>query len=363
MDRSGNDQRLELALTAGRLGTWEFDLATGTLTSSAQCKANHGFGADEDLQLETHVIPAIAPDHRDAFRALIDRAIAGGGGFEIEVPNVWPDGSLHWLLVAGRLLDGGRLVGITQDITERRSIEQALRDVDRQKDEFLAVLGHELRGPLGAIVTAVRLLQLKGPPDPQLQKLRDTIQRQALQVWTLVDDLLDVERIVNGKLRLERTRVELGAVVKQAVETCAPLVERRRHTLTVALPDVPVYVDGDAARLVQVLSNLLNNAAKYQHEGGRIDLSAFEDEGAAVIRVRDEGLGIPPDMLARIFQRFVQVRSSEDRSEGGLGLGLSLVKALVDLHGGCVDVESEGIGKGSRFTVRLPTVPVSLASA
>jgi PAS domain S-box-containing protein len=475
-----NEDRLAIALAAARLGSWEFDLNTRVLTSSAQCKANHGFAADTDMQLHPHIVGAIDPDHRDRFLGAIDHAARTHGSFEVEVPHRWPDGTDHWLLIAGRLVDGNRMVGVSQDITSRRNIEHALRasekqyraivetanegiwrldryarvtfandrmaellgvtsesmigrhkwdfvfdedvpamqalferrkhgvseevadirfrrgqtgevwtlmaarplydeggtfmgavdlftditerrraeqelrEVDRRKDEFLAVLAHELRGPLAPILTAVKLLQAKGPQDPSLHKLRDTILRQTLQLSTLVDDLLDIGRITAGKLRLDKRRVDLRDIVRQAVEVVTPIVERRRHTLRVQLPPEAVYVDGDAARLAQVAANLLTNAAKYTPDGGEIEITLAEHDGVGVVCVRDQGVGIPPDMLRRVFDRFVQVSTAGHRSEGGLGIGLSVVKALVELHGGSVQAQSDGIGKGSAFTFRVP---------
>jgi PAS domain S-box-containing protein len=473
------EDRWDTILSAARLGSWEFDLTTRVLTSSEQCKANHGFGPDEDMQLEPDIVAAIHPDHRGRFREAVDRAIDVQGTFEIEVPNRWRDGSEHWLFVAGRVVDSTRMVGVSQDITARRRVEQALRDSeqqyraivdaanegiwrldkdaritfvndrmaemlgiaptemigrhkwdfvfeedvaamrglferrkqgvseavadirfrradggeiwmlmaarplydsegrftgavdlftditqrrrteeqlrdsDRRKDEFLAVVAHELRGPLAPILTAVKLLQVKGPPDPELQRLRDTIYRQTMQLSTLVEDLLDVGRITAGKLRLDRKRIDLRDVARQAVEVSAPLIERHRHTLRVRLPDNPIHLEGDVNRLIQVAGNLMSNAAKYTPEG-EIDVRVYEESGMGVLSVRDQGVGIPPEMLNRIFDRFVQVGSSGHHAQGGLGIGLSVVKALVDLHGGKVEAHSPGIGKGSEFTVRLP---------
>lgn len=353
-DLHRSQERLTLALSAGRLGAWEFRIDTGTLTASPQCKANHGLGPDHHLDLEADIIASIDREQQESFRAALSRAIAERGAFEIEVPNRWPDGSRHWLLIAGRMIDSTSLVGVTRDVTERRRTEEALITADRSKDEFLALLAHELRGPLAPIVTAVKLLEAKGPGDPGLRRLRDTILRQALQLTKLVDDLLDIGRIINGKLRLESGVLDLRTVVQQAVETCSPFMDERHHTLVTSLPEAPVQINGDLARLVQVLCNILNNAAKYMDDGGRIELSLVERPDAAVITVRDHGLGIAPDMLERIFQRFVQVDASTNRSQGGLGIGLALVRALVDLHGGTVTAFSDGPGTGSEFVVRLP---------
>jgi signal transduction histidine kinase len=251
----------------------------------------------------------------------------------------------------------GRIDGIAVlalDVTEVVNARREAEAANFAKDEFLAMLGHELRSPLSPILTAIRLLQLKGPQDPKLEQLRETILRQTMHLSRLVDDLLDVGRIIAGKLSLDRKPVELRAIVKQAVETCTPLIERRQHVLRVTLPDTPVSLDADPDRMVQVVCNLVNNAAKYTREGGRIELTASEAAGWAVIRVSDSGVGIAPEMLDRIFDRFLQIGTSRHRAEGGLGIGLSLVKAIVDLHGGRVTAYSGGIGQGSEFTVRLP---------
>ena len=349
-----SEQRLTLALAAGRLGSWEFNPLTRELTASAQCKANHGLAPDADLGIETALIPAIHADHRERFRAALQRAIAEEGSFEIELPIVWPDRTEHWLLIAGRLIEPACMVGVSLDQTGRRGTDEALIEADRRKDEFLTTVVHELRAPLAPILAAARILQLKGPADPALQKPLDTIIRQGQQLATLVDDLLDVGRMSAGKLQIERSRVELNAIVREAVETCAPLIERRQHTLHLALTGEPVFLEADGGRLVQVVCNLLNNAAKYMRDGGRIDVWSARDGGTGVIRIRDEGVGIAPEMLGQIFERFVQVGTSRHRADGGLGIGLSLVRAVVEMHGGTVEAQSDGIGTGSVFTVRLP---------
>jgi signal transduction histidine kinase len=348
------EQRLQLALEAGRLGSWVFDIPSATLAASPQCKANHGRPPEADLSLERDVIGDIDESHRRGFRDALAHSAETGAVFEVEVPNTWPDGTRHWLLIRGRKADAKTMVGVTLDVTARRAAEQALLDADREKDQFLTVLAHELRGPIAPIVTAARILQETGPQEPRLVKNRETILRQARRLASLVDDLLDVGRIREGKLRIERRRVELNSVLKDAAEACAPAIERRRHALHVHPADRPLYVDADEGRLVQVVCNLLSNAAKYMKEGGRIDLAASEEPGAAVVAVSDEGVGIPREMLATVFQRYVQVGSSGHRADGGLGIGLSLVKALVEEHGGTVRALSDGIGHGSRFEVRLP---------
>src|SRR5690242_7602140 len=249
-------ERLHLALAAARLGSWELKLPERSLEASAQCLANHGVPPDARLDL-SGVVEAIETEDRHRFLDAVDGAIAGLGSFEIELPNRWPDGTRHWLLICGRMIDARCMVGVTQDVTERRRLEEQLRDADRRKDEFLATLGHELRNPLASIVTAIRILKTQGPSDPLLVRARNAIERQALQLARLVDDLLDVGRINEGKLRLEKKRAELNALLSQAVESTAPLIEKRGHRLEVVLTQSPVVVEVDPARIVQVLSNLL----------------------------------------------------------------------------------------------------------
>jgi CheY-like chemotaxis protein len=240
---------------------------------------------------------------------------------------------------------------------ENARLVTALREADRRKDEFLAMLAHELRNPLAPIRNAAQVLRAKGPPAGEVQWATEVIDRQVHQLARLVDDLLDVSRITRGKIELRKERVELGAVVRGAVEATRPLVEKWGHALGVSLPSEPVYLDADPTRLAQVVSNMLNNAAKYTDHGGHIAV-AVERRGAEVlIRVRDDGIGIPKDALSRIFEMFTQLPGSVERSQGGLGIGLTLVRRLVELHGGAVEALSEGAGRGSEFVVRLPLAP------
>jgi signal transduction histidine kinase len=228
----------------------------------------------------------------------------------------------------------------------------------RARDEFMAMLAHELRNPLAPIRNAAQVLKLLTPPDAHLSWARDVIDRQVLQLSRLVDDLLDVSRVTRGRVELQKQEVELAAVLAQAVEISRPLIDQRQHTLHLALPPKPVHLEADPTRLSQVMSNLLNNAAKYMEPGGRISLSAEVHGSEVLLRVRDEGIGIPADMLSRIFDPFIQVERSLDRSEGGLGIGLALVRSLVEMHDGKVEAFSEGPGLGSEFVVRLPVLRV-----
>jgi len=253
-------------------------------------------------------------------------------------------------------------VDITEQVRARRAAEQMFREreqllvdaraASRAKDEFLAMLGHELRNPLAPILTALQLMKQKGGSD--LTRERDIIERQASHLVRLVDDLLDVARVVEGKIELRRARVALADVVARAVETATPLYEQKAHALHVEVTSEPLHVDGDPVRLSQVIANLLTNAAKYTDRGGEISLCLSRVDEEALIRVEDNGAGIGEEQLPHLFERFFQGPRRADRSEGGLGLGLALVKSLVALHGGSVTAASDGPGRGSAFEVRLP---------
>ncbi|HEX3097096.1 MAG TPA: ATP-binding protein [Usitatibacter sp.] len=240
---------------------------------------------------------------------------------------------------------------------ENARLVRELKEADRRKDEFLAVLAHELRNPLAPVRNAIEILRSLPPPSPQLQWTHDVIDRQVRQLSRLVDDLLDVSRITSGKIELRKERVELAAAVRIALESSRPLIERGGHELTVRVTSQPVWLDADLARLAQVLSNLVNNAAKYTRPGGHIWVTAERRDGEAVVCVRDNGIGIEPRMLSRIFDMFTQAGSAGAHSQGGLGIGLTLVRRLVELHGGRVEARSDGIGRGSEFVVHLPVAP------
>jgi signal transduction histidine kinase len=253
-------------------------------------------------------------------------------------------------------------LALQAEVAERSRAEQALKEADRHKDEFLAMLAHELRNPLAPIRNAVHLMKLKAVEDPQLLLSRDIIERQLIQLTRLVDDLLDVSRITRGKINLTRQRVELRELVDRAVETVAPAIERQGHTLEVEIPNPSLAIYGDPMRLTQALGNVLGNAAKYTDNGGRITLRAQRRQRDVEISVRDNGIGIVPDVLPCIFDLFTQLDQRRSRPQGGLGIGLALVRQLVEMHGGTVTASSDGPGQGSEFTIRLP-VSIERASS
>jgi signal transduction histidine kinase len=287
----------------------------------------------------------------DLFATLV-RVVELGMARDIEV-CIPHDAGRSWFHNSIAKTEDGVVVWFA-DITERKRAEAELRDVDRRKDEFLAILAHELRNPLAPIRQAAAIASSPRCTEAQLRWSQGVIERQVRHMARLLDDLLDVSRITRGMLELRRERLDVRAVVEAAVETSQPAVQAKGHTLTVQVPDTMPAIEGDGLRLAQVLSNLLTNAAKYTDPGGRIELSVEAFATELVFRVADSGIGIDAEALPRMFQMFSQLRPALERSEGGLGIGLALVKGLVELHGGSVRVDSEGTGRGSRFTVRLP---------
>jgi PAS domain S-box-containing protein len=470
-------ERLRFALAAGRLGSWEVDLSTGVMECSDTCKANYGRPPGSPFTYQD-LLEAIHPDEKDRVRAAVEEAKSAGKDYDVEYRTVWPDGTVHWVLVRGRVdrgaplrmsgvsldmterkraeqdqaqlaaivessddaivsmtLDGiilswnagaeclfgytadeivgqsitliipperldeerdilarlcrgervdhfetvrvakdgrrvdtsltispvrdagGRVVGaskVARDITEKKRAEEALREADRKKDEFIALLAHELRNPLAPLRNGLQIMRLAGGDASAVAQARGMMERQLSHIVRLVDDLLDVSRIGRNKMELRKERVLLADAVNAAVETARPMIEAAGHNLQVWLPPGPVFLDADPTRLAQVFSNLLSNSAKYTEHGGRIRLHAERPAGEVVVTVSDNGIGIPAESLGNIFDMFSQVDRSIERSTGGLGIGLALVKGLVEMHGGTVTASSEGEGRGSAFTVRLP---------
>ena len=306
----------------------------------------------------------IHPDDMHRAEAERRRAVAEHTELDSEFRIVRADGEMRWIASKGKVWyaeDGEplRMLGVSQDITERKHTEEELRDADRKKDEFLATLAHELRNPLAPIRNAVQILKSKGPAHPELIWAREVLDRQVQLMARLLEDLLDVSRISRNQLELRKERVDLVAAVEIALETSRPVIEASRHELTVALPSEPVHLDADPLRLAQVFANLLNNAAKYTEQGGRIELSAERCGGEVVVSVTDSGIGIgiAAETLPHVFEIFSQATPALVRAQGGLGVGLSLVKGLVELHGGSTEVRSDGPGRGSTFAVRLPLAP------
>jgi PAS domain S-box-containing protein len=483
-----NEERLRLALEAGQVGTWDWDIANDRVTWSDPIYRFHGLKPGQFGGSITDFATLVHPEDRDRVNAAIMAALEDREPYSIETRVVWADGTVRWIATKGKVIfnaaglpvrmlgatvdttdrklaeeelaarerqlslvyqnvadclfvlaveanDGYRfvsindafltitgysaeqvigkrieevlpasshalviskygeamrdnktvrweevadmpagkrvgevtvtpmgeevegrrfLVGAVHDITTLKAAEEVLREGDRRKDEFLAMLAHELRNPLAPIRNAAQLLQRLGSPEPQQRWAREVIDRQVEHLARLVDDLLDVSRITQGKITLRKEKVDLITIIGRAVEASRPLIDGRKHRLMVTLPEQPLRLEGDTTRLTQVMSNLLNNAAKFTPEGGQIWLAAEVADSQIVLRIRDTGIGIAEDLLPEVFDLFRQADRSLDRSQGGLGVGLTLVRRLLELHGGSVRAYSEGPGRGSEFVVRLP---------
>jgi PAS domain S-box-containing protein len=314
----------------------------------------------------------LAPVH-EADRSLVQASferLAAGEAYAIEYRATSPSGSVRWIYetaVRGADVAGQRLhfAGVSHDITARKNAEFALHRSNRRKDEFLTILSHELRNPLQPIRTAAALLALQQHNAPQVDKAIAVIARQVEHMSRLIEDVLDVSRISHGKIRLRSERVRLGDVIEAAIEANQPLIEANRLHLHLNAPPNALWLHGDAVRLTQLFSNLLHNAAKFSDAGGTvaIDVQASERDERFTVSIRDQGIGIAPDQIGSVFELFAQVKHPLARDFGGLGIGLSVVRSLVELHGGQVSVRSGGAGKGSEFVVTLPWVSVPLAAA
>lgn len=299
-------------------------------------------------------------EHVERVETAVRQAVAAGEAWEATFPLRGVDGAVRWLLcraVPARD-DAGAIVrwyGSGADVTERVRHEDELRDTARRQDSVLAWLGHELRNPLTPILTSAHLLSMMRPGDADLRTATQTIIRQTLQLSNLIDNLLDAGRLSSGKLRLRTTRVELTPLITQAIEACRNEITLRHHRLDVTLAGAPIFLEADATRIVQLVSNLLNNAAKYMRDGGTIRLITELEGETAVVRVRDQGIGIAPELLSRVFEPYVQVGVGPMHTQG-LGLGLALVKSIAVAHGGSVEARSAGPDEGSEFIVRFPRI-------
>ena len=351
-----SEERLREGLVAARMAVWDWDLNSGQLRFSANAADIFGIEAMANNAAWDAVHPEDLPSLRDA----INRAVRECSQFDQVIRMIRSDtGALIWVEASGKVISDDRgnrqsMRGIMLDVTVRKQAEEALRIANRRKDEFLAMLAHELRNPLAPISTAAEILKLAHPDPERVRLTSEIITRQVDHMTSLIHDLLDVSRVTRGLVKLEREPVDIAEVISGAVEQVRPLIQSRKHMLKIGPLSEPAYVTGDRTRLVQIVSNLLSNAAKYTAEGGDIVIAVGLNAGTIEISVRDTGIGISPELLPHVFELFTQAERSPDRSQGGLGLGLALVRSLVELHGGSVDAYSEGADRGSLFTVRLP---------
>lgn len=363
-----SEARLSSAMGAAGLIAWEPDLQSDGDWWDKPVSRTFDVRSSITSDFFDGVTDFVHPEDCVFVAAAFQSAIATGRRYDCEFRVTRPGGQTRWLAIHGDTLRGPsglveRVVGVVQDVTERKRSEDALnhyaeqlRDADHRKDEFLAMLAHELRNPLAPIRNAVQLLRnIDINPEHAVRTL-DMIERQSTHLTRLVDDLLDVSRINEGKVLLKREVVDLNSVLTAAVELARPFIDAKRHRLRITVPHEALYLECDPARMTQVVGNLLNNAAKYTDVGGDIELFAERLDDTLMLKVRDNGIGISPDLLPHVFELFTQAELTIDRSQGGLGIGLSLVKTLVALHGGAVEAVSAGLGNGSEFKIRLPLV-------
>jgi PAS domain S-box-containing protein len=355
-----SQMRAENALNIAKLGTFEWSFASDQLNCSPRAKEMFEFSEDEGNFLMDY-FKRIVPEDLERIYGEMEAAINGDGKFHTEYRVVLPHGGIRHIVSLGTCEKGPsgereRIVGVFSDITERKNIEEQLKHADRRKDEFLATLAHELRNPLAPISAAAELLQMATLDEEIVRRNSEIIERQVDHMANLVNDLLDVSRVTTGLIKLDKSALDMKSVVEAAVEQAAPFIRSRRHHLDLQLPNETVRISGDKKRLIQVVTNLLNNAAKYTPEGGNIALKVNVQPEEVIVSVTDNGIGISPDLLNHVFELFTQAERTSDRSSGGLGLGLALVKTLVELHDGRVSCASEGEGKGSTFTVCLPKI-------
>jgi two-component system CheB/CheR fusion protein len=360
------DERLQMAFKAARIGTWEFDLARGSVTYSDQLAAMLGREPGYMAGSIDAALSDVHPDDRPVLVERLDTLMHGEEARQVEFRILPRTGPERWVAGYGKAFrDKARkathVLGVVIDITERRMLEEGLRDADRQKDEFLATLAHELRNPLAPIRYAVEALR-PGIGDERLAQVRGIIERQASMMARLLDDLLDVSRITRNVVELRHERFDAGPVVQEVVDAAKPAIASGHYAFSLSLPSAGAWIEGDRARLQQVVDNLLQNALKYTPPGGRIGVELGIEKEEVVLQVRDSGIGLSADMLPRAFRLFSQLHASPTHPPTGLGIGLAVVKRLVELHGGTVAVHSAGLGEGARFTVRLPLAPPPAAS-
>jgi PAS domain S-box-containing protein len=352
-----SDADLRLVLDAGEIGGWEWDIGTGVVRWSENLERIHGLAPGSFGNTFESYQAMVHPGDRERVMGALRSCIEGRASYDLEFRSAESAGGVRWMQAKGRVLAGEkgeayRMIGVCWDITKRKRAEESLIENSRRKDEFLAMMSHELRNPLGVIINASTLINHLADGDDDLWKASAAIQRQTDQLARIVDDLMDVSRLSAGKLTLERTDVDLVALVHRCVHDFVDrrLLGQHRHELRCA----GTRVNGDGPRLEQIVTNLLLNAIKYTPAGGRIIIEVEPEGGDAVLRVKDTGVGISPDLLPRVFDLFVQSERALDRRDGGLGVGLAIARSLVEAHGGRIDVWSAGLNSGTEFAVRLP---------
>ena len=355
--RKRAEERLDLVLGAAQIGLWYCDLPLDRLVWNDYVRQHYGVSDRRDITIEDFW-QRIHPGDRARTARAIDQAIEHRAPYDIEHRTIGEDGRERWVRSVGRASYDGeaprRFDGISIDVTDRVRYAETLEASDRRKDEFLATLAHELRNPLAPLRNGLQIIRLSRNDPAAVERAGEMMERQLTHMVRLIDDLMDVSRIRQGKFELRCERTGLAAILLNAIEACRPLIDAKRHEFHVELPRDDLRVEADPIRIAQVVSNLIGNAAKYTDPHGRIELRVEAQVGYVIVRVRDNGVGIRADMLPRVFEPFTQIDHGPMRAGGGLGLGLSIVKRIVEMHGGTVEARSDGEGQGSEFTVWLP---------
>jgi len=361
-----NRDFLSVAISSARMGIWSEDLHTHHVWLSPELEKLAGIGSEKFNNTHEAFLNLIHKDDQALFAGEVERAVREKADYNVEFRLQHAEG--FWLAMEARghatYSDSGEavsIVGVVIDVSDSKATEEKLRELnqqlsinDRRKDEFLATLAHELRNPLAPMRNVLEIMRFKESTDPFMRWSRDLIERHVSQMTHLVDDLMETSRISQGRVELRKQQINIADAIQHAIETSHALMEKSKHNFIVNKPEVPIIIDADSTRIVQIISNLLTNAAKYTPDGGSISLSAVQHGDEAVISVRDSGIGIPREQLSNVFNMFSQLKPALERSQGGLGIGLALVRGLVELHGGTISAHSEGDGKGSEFIVRLP---------
>ena len=355
-----SEERLKAVLRAARMAYWVWDPATDVVSASDTIAELFGLPPGEKLRSGSRGLELVHPQDLSEYRATVETAAPDGEAWHHDFRIIRPrDKKVTWLEERAQATRDPQtqkvtVAGLVWDVTERKLLESSLQEADRRKDEFLATLAHELRNPLAPLRNGLQIARLTSKADSPFQRTIEMMERQLSHLVHLVDDLLDVGRISSGKIELRRDTITLTDILTSSAEAARTAIDMHGHELIVQAGEEDLWVEGDCDRLTQIFSNLLTNAAKYTERGGRIELGVARQGTCAVVSVTDNGIGIPSADLPHVFELFSQVRLHQGRAEGGLGIGLSIVRKLVEMHQGTVSAFSEGSGKGSTFVVRLP---------
>lgn len=360
-----NERRLSAALEGGKMGLWEWDVSRNESVWNQREYELLGLEPGDGIEPSHRFFDRVLPEDAAEFRGILDNCVRDGSDFSHEIRIQRADGEVRWLAAIGKAERDERgqtvrMIGVNFDVTEQRQNAENLEATDRRKDVFLATLAHELRNPMAPLLSGLEVLRLSQGNPSIIDKTIENMTRQLRHLVALIEDLLDVSRISQGKLKLRYEKVELKTAIRDAVGLCEPLIKQAHHQLSLQLPDEDIFLIGDGDRIIQILSNLINNAAKYTPPGGQIDVSLNVIEDSAEIAVHDSGIGLNREQLQEVFTMFHQCENPSSQSQAGVGIGLSLSKKLIEMHHGSIAVTSPGLYQGCTFTVRVPLATSTL---